>query len=203
MARKKVILTIIFFLVICTLLFFIRGYPPGRSRLPPLKATLLKVGKADAIIVQSDNYAMVIDAGEEEDGEEVTAFLNNQGITCVDTLIITHFDKDHVGGADTLVESVKVGRVLLPYYEGVSTEYLDFMKALKQTGLKPERLSKPLNFKIGEASVLVEPPLSYQVDSSQAENDNNFSLITTITHGENVLLFTGDMEKQRIRKWVS
>ena len=36
-----------------------------------------------------------------------------------------------------------------------------------------------------------------------AEIDNNFSLITTIMHGENVLLFTGDAEKQRTREWLS
>lgn len=55
----------------------------------------------------------------------------NQGISNVDTLIITHYDQDHVGGADTLVEAMEIGRVLLPAYEGDSTEYVDFMNALE------------------------------------------------------------------------
>ena len=33
--------------------------------------------------------------------------------------------------------------------------------------------------------------------------DNNFSLITTIQHGENRLVFMGDAEKPRIRQWLA
>ena len=54
-----------------------------------LKTTLLKVGKADAIILQSKGQTMVIDTGEEDDGEELTGFLKDQGISYVDALIIT------------------------------------------------------------------------------------------------------------------
>ena len=50
----------------------------------------------------------------------------------MDVLVITHFDKDHVGGADTLVEGMEIGEVLLPDYEGIHTEYLDFMHALEK-----------------------------------------------------------------------
>lgn len=52
-----------------------------------LKVTLLKVGKADAIALLTKEKAMVIDAGEEEDGEELVTFLTQQGIRKVDTLI--------------------------------------------------------------------------------------------------------------------
>lgn len=169
----------------------------------PLKVSLLKVGKADAIVVQTDEKTMVIDTGEEEDGEEVVMFLENQGIKYVDTLIITHFDRDHVGGADTLVESMEVGQVFLPAYEGNRTEYFDFMEALKQKNITPQELTQPVELEMGMAKVLIEPPLSYETDGSAAEFDNNFSLITTVTYGENSLLFMGDAEKQRIRQWIS
>lgn len=36
----------------------------------------------------------------------------------VDVLIITHYDQDHVGGADTLVESLDGSAGFLPDYEG-------------------------------------------------------------------------------------
>ena len=35
------------------------------------------------------------------------------------------------------------------------------------------------------------------------EYDNNFSLVTTVTHGINRLYFTGDIEKDRIREILS
>ena len=174
-----------------------------RSSEAAFKVTLLKVGKADAIIVQAGAQTMVIDAGEEDDGEKLVSFLEDQGCTKVDTLIITHFDKDHVGGADTLVESVEIGQVLLPDYQGSGTEYQDFTSALAERGIVPQRLTAPFAFDLGEASVLVEPPLSYAVKDDEKEIDNNFSLITTVTHGENRLLFTGDAEKRRLREWLS
>ncbi|MEG0779580.1 MAG: MBL fold metallo-hydrolase [Oscillospiraceae bacterium] len=189
--------------LLCVLLWGLAGCAPAQpEEIAPLKVTLFRVGKADAIVVQAGAETMVIDVGEEEDGEEVVEFLRKQGVERVDVLLITHFDRDHVGGADTLVESVEVGQVLLPAYAGTSTEYLDFMAALETAQLTPTGLTDSLEFPLGAATVLVEPPLSYDVTGMEEEFDNNFSLITTVTHGENRLLFTGDAEKQRVRQWL-
>lgn len=167
-----------------------------------LEVTLLKVGKADAIVVQAQAQAMVIDTGEDADGAELVSFLKSQGCEKVDTLIITHFDKDHVGGADTLVESMELGQVLLPDYQGTGTEYQEFISALADRAIVPQRLTASLEFALGEASVLVEPPLS-SVENDADEADNDFSLITTVVHGENRLLFTGDAEERRLTEWLS
>lgn len=166
-----------------------------------LKVTLPKVGKADAIVVQTEAQTMVIDTGEDDDGAELVSFLKGQGCAKVDTLIITHFDKDHVGGADTLVESMDIGQVLMPDYEGTGTQCREFISALEEQGIMPQRLVAPLEFELGGASILVEPPSSYTSDKE--DEDNNFSLITTVTHGENRLLFTGDAEERRLREWLS
>ena len=168
---------------------------------PELTVSILKVGKADAIVVHEENHAMIIDAGEDEDGVEVVAYLHNHGLESVDVMIITHFDKDHVGGADTVLRGVKVNRVLLPHYTGEGPEYDEFMEALNACGVKPEYLDAPEAFAFGSASVKVEPPLDYEV-KGKGEVDNNFSLITTVVHGNCRLLFTGDIEKKRIRAWL-
>ena len=115
-----------------------------------LKITFLKVGKVDAIIAQTQEKTMVIDAGEEDDGEEVVSFLTNQGVFKVDVLIITHYDQDHVGGADTLVESLDVAQVFLPDYEGNHIEYLDFMTSLDEKNIKPQLLTEPIEFQFGD-----------------------------------------------------
>ena len=166
----------------------------------PLKVTLLKIGKADSIVVQSEAQTMVIDTGKKDDGEELVSFLEDQGCTKVDTLIITHFDKDHVGGAATLVNSIDIGQVLLPDYQGSGTKYENFINAMAERNIVPQRLTDPFEFVLGEASVLVEPPLPH---TGVDENDNDFSLITTITHEKNRLLFTGDAEERRLREWLS
>lgn len=198
--RRKLIA----FILICTIFVVSMAgcVHTTESGMMPLSIDLLKVGKADAIVIHSGEEVLVIDTGEEDDGEELVEFISQRGFSKIDTLIITHFDKDHVGGADTLLESMDVGQIYIPAYEGTHTEYVDFMCAMEEKGIEPTLLEKPVHFALGDAEVLVEPPTSYEVIADTMENDNNFSLITTVVHGENRLLFMGDAEKQRIRQWL-
>lgn len=167
-----------------------------------LQIRVLKVGKADAIVCMCGEKTMVIDCGEEEDGQEVLDYLEGRGISRVDVLLITHYDKDHIGGADTVVEGIPVSRVLLPDYTGTGTEYGDFMEALEKAGIRPERIREDQVLSLGGADVLVEPPASYALPDGNAEYDNNFSLVTTFRYGDRRLVFAGDMEKKRIREWL-
>lgn len=167
-----------------------------------VKITLFKVGKADAILLEKENYTMVIDAGEEEDGEEIVTYLEQQGKDTINDLVITHFDKDHVGGADTLVEKLNVQRAILPSYQGQNVEYSDFMQALRQRRVDTKLLEEDIRFAVQDLEIVIEPPSSYEVPENITELDNNFSLITTITHGKNRLVFLGDAQKQRIREWM-
>lgn len=48
-------------------------------------------------------------------------------------MIITHFDKDHVGGADKVLESVSVAQVVMPQYAKESKQYTQFRDALSQS----------------------------------------------------------------------
>lgn len=76
------------------------------------------------------------------------------------------------------------------------------MNVLKEKNIEPVRLREDYSFTTGTLSVLIEPPRSYEVEVP-GEYDNNFSLITTVTHQENRLVFTGDIEKSRIRSWLA
>ena len=168
-----------------------------------LKAAFLKVGKADAIIVRCGEKTMVIDCGEEEDGQEVLDYLAGEGVSHVDVLLITHFDKDHVGGADTVVKGIRVERVLQPDYEGEVDAYTEYEEALAEEGIIPENVTGTLYFDLGGASVSVEPPASYDIPEGSGEYDNDFSLITTVEYGERRFVFAGDIEKKRTREWLA
>ena len=178
----------------------------GETALSPkstLTAEFLKVGKADAIILTCGSEVMVLDAGEADDGAELVRELTEIGAERIDYLIITHFDKDHVGGAAALLGAFDVGTVILPDYEGTTQDYALFTAALENENISPLRLDENYSFSFGDAFVTVEPPSSYEITDETAEYDNNFSLITTIVHGENRLLFMGDAEKAAIKDWLS
>ena len=56
----------------------------------PLTAAFLKVGKADAIVISRGEEALLIDTGEEDDGEKILEYMESQGIRQVQTMILTH-----------------------------------------------------------------------------------------------------------------
>ncbi|MBQ7991632.1 MAG: MBL fold metallo-hydrolase [Solobacterium sp.] len=168
-----------------------------------LKVTIFKVGKADAIILENLEHAVMIDAGEEDDAEKILKYLSDNGIERLDALIITHYDKDHVGAADSVAEAVPIQDVYLPAYESASAEYADFMKALDEQGLVPHFLEESVILQTGSLTLEIDPPDSYEIPHEAVDYDNNFSLITTVIHGKNRLVFTGDAMKQRLREWLS
>lgn len=167
-----------------------------------LQVDALKVGKADAIVLRCGGETMVIDCGEDEDGEEVLDFLADNGVRKVDVLLITHYDKDHVGGADKVVEGIEVGRVLVSAYIGTSKQYEEFIAALQSADIAAEQVEQTTKLNLGSAAVTVEPPASYEMPDDGEEYDNNFSLITTVEFGTRRMVFAGDIEKERIREWL-
>ena len=179
------------------------GTPGASASADTLTALFLKVGKADAIVLTAGSETLVIDAGETDDGDELLGALHNAGVQTVDTLVITHFDKDHVGGAAALIDGIPVETVLLPDYEGESEEYAAFAAAMAENGIEPQRLTESLTFTLGDASVRVDPPADTAAAGSSDDADNDLSLITTVTHGSVKLLFTGDAENDRLEEWLS
>lgn len=100
------------------------------------EVTVLKIGKADAILIALPDAAVLVDAGEDEDAGEILENLEKQGIERLDAMIITHFDKDHVGGADGVLRGVAVEQVVDPQYEKDSTQYRQYLTALEETACR-------------------------------------------------------------------
>ncbi|MBR0510435.1 MAG: MBL fold metallo-hydrolase [Clostridia bacterium] len=171
------------------------------GRAENLTVTFLKVGKADAIVLRCGLGTVIIDTGETDDGEDLTAFLKAKGESTVDALILTHFDKDHIGGAEPLLEAVSVGTVLMPDYAGTSDLYASLILALSRTDVTVRRLTGEYGFSFGGAQIKVNAPAAY--DSDEEEPDNDYSLIVTVIYGETRMLFMGDAEDERIGQWLT
>ena len=130
-------------------------------------------------------------------GKAITNYAEEKNISSVDYLIITHYDKDHVGGAAKVINNIEVKNVLAPDYEESSDEMDKYNKALSEAGITPKLLTGDLSFTLDNAEYTVyAPKQSYYGE----DNDNDFSLVTKITHGNNVLLFTGDAMEQRLEE---
>lgn len=63
------------------------------------------VGQGDAVLVRSEGMIALIDTGPEP--EPLSECLRSLGIDRIDLLVLTHFDLDHVGGADAVQGRVR------------------------------------------------------------------------------------------------
>lgn len=157
-------------------------------------------GKADAHLIYTKNHAVLIDCGEKGFGKEIAAFMENNDIKTLDYLIITHFDKDHVGGAAKVMKSVKVENVLQSNCPKDSDEYNEYLEQLKSSGIEPQTLREDTDFTAGDISFTVNVPAqeTYENDPS-----NNSSLITSVEFGENKLLFAADAQAERLEEFTA
>ena len=161
--------------------------------------TVLKAGQADAMILKTENHSIIIDTGEKDDGDELCACLDENGITGIDYLFITHYDKDHVGGFPELADYAGIENILVPDYEGTSDEYAAFLKSAEENGLTVTRLTADTSLVIDDTLFEVSVPKK----KFYKEGDNDYSLVISVTHGENTFLFAGDAEKERLSEVLS
>ena len=99
--------TILILLTLCLLLLC-----AGAAHAQELRVDFYNVGKADAMLITTpQGQRILIDTATNAEGKKLAKRLVQEGIETIDLLIITHFDKDHVGGADQIFDKMKVGSV--------------------------------------------------------------------------------------------
>ena len=165
-----------------------------------LEVTVFDAGKADAILLTTPSSAVLIDCGKKDFGRTILDELAARGIERIDVLILSHFDKDHVGGAAKLLGSVEVDRVLQNGFPGSSSEYRKYLRVLAEAGIEPETVRETVSFTLDGVVYTVEPPQRERYDSDES---NNASLIVTAEHGDNRLVFMGDAQTARIAEYLS
>ena len=156
-------------------------------------------GKADAILITAPGAAVVVDTGEKGFGKQILAYLEEREIQHLDALILTHFDKDHVGGASKLISGIGIDRVYQSNVPRDSGEYRDYVRALELTGLEAVTLRQSETLKLGELEIRIDPPIREQFETDPS---NNSSLIVSVSWGNTRVLLTGDAEEDRLEEWL-
>ncbi len=88
------------------------GPPSGSFRL-----TALDIGQGSSILVETTHHALLFDAGPGPEsthaGERVVVpYLQANGVYTLDTMVISHEDSDHSGGAPAVLQGVEVRQLL-------------------------------------------------------------------------------------------
>ena len=163
-----------------------------------LRVDFYDVGKADAMLITApDGWRMLIDAGTNKGGKALASRFKEEGIDHIDVLLITHYDKDHVGGADKILESVTVGTVIMPLYDKESKQYDQFAEALEEAdGVNVQGLHTGADIPLEAGGAQLRITASHRSDYGLDE-ENDFSLAVRLTYGDTRFLFAGDAEAPR------
>ena len=163
----------------------------------PFRMTFLATGKSDCIVMEIGDYVVVNDTADADDGAAICAYLEERQVERITYLILSHFDKDHIGSAAVLLSEFEVDCVLMPDYEEDSEAYLMLLQALERTGTEERRLLEDYSFTLEDAAFYVNAP-----EEDAYENDNNYSLITTVTYKDTRFLLMGDAMKKRTGEFM-
>ena len=163
-----------------------------------LNILFMYVGQADSTFIKYKDKTMLIDAGNNEDGNNIVKFLKSKGISKLDYIVGTHYDEDHIGGLDDIINNFDIGKFYLSNGGEVGANYYNLEKAAKKRNLA---ITIPkVGDKIDFGDVNMEVMAASKFDG---KNDNNASVVIQAKYGSRRYLFMGDLERQgeAKRKW--
>jgi competence protein ComEC len=165
-------------LMLLPLIFTAADRPaPGEIRM-----ALLDVGQGLAIGVQTAGHWLVYDTGAQFSAESdmgrnvVLPYLHSQGANKIDTLIVSHGDNDHIGGARSILRALPVARLLTSAPQGLA----EYAPALCKAGQ---------GWRWDEVDFSMLAP-----ERLDPATDNNNSCVLKIRSENGVILLTGDIE---------
>lgn len=158
--------------------------PPGRAWVD-----ILDVGQGLAVVIRSPGHTLLYDTGpyyspESDAGDRIVVpFLRAQGISAVDMMVVTHQDKDHAGGARSVLESLPVRAVV---------DSLPEQAWLSRDGIPRERCLTGMAWEWEGVSFRFVHPADEVYATPQAPNHR--SCVLRVAVGEDVLLLAADAE---------
>lgn len=158
-------------------LFVLRPAGPGAGE---VWFTLLDVGQGLAAVVRTETHTLVYDTGPRfsdrfDTGQAVVLpYLRSQGVTQVDTLMISHGDNDHIGGAHSVLQAIPVKQVVSSVPQRLS-------------GAAPCQAGRSWHWD-GVSFAILNPPVSAW------HGGNNASCVLRISGPSGSVLLSGDIE---------
>lgn len=169
-----------------------------------LQIHIIDVGQAESILIVQDGFTMLVDSGDNFNGDDVVKYIKSLGIDKIDIFLITHFHRDHAGGAHKIISSLDVKKIVCHKFSDLSTMqerfwYIDMsisrsiretfgsMSIFMESACENNKLK---NFDVGDAKVYT---LSQNND---AVNVNNKSIVFKLVYGDFSMLFMADAESE-------
>lgn len=160
------------------------------------RMTMLDVGQGQCILLQSDSRNYLVDCGgdsPENAADKAVALLQSQGISRLDGLILTHYDRDHAAGAEYLLQRMEVDVLFLPLCPG-DEGIRNAMLSEHQGAIL--YVNQDLIVRFGSTKLTLIP-------SENAESDNESGLSILFQREKYDILITGDRSNAGERELIA
>jgi competence protein ComEC len=175
------------FMLMLPMLFVV----PEKPLQGEMQVTVLDVGQGLSVVVKTANHTMVYDTGdhynEESDAGKkvIMPYLRSQGINQLDALVISHDDKDHSGGAASILAQMPIKWLASSY---TLSEMIKPMPTQLRCYAGQQWAWDGVVFEV------LYPML--ESDEEATLSDNNRSCVIKVTSRYGSVLLTGDIEKE-------
>ena len=156
-----------------------------------LRVTFLDVGQGDAVLLETPSARVLVDQGPPE--ANVAGQLLRMGVTSLSALVLTHPERDHVGGAAAVVRRIRVGAILDPALEATGPDREEAVAAARERSVPVQVVRTGSEFRAGGLLLrALWPP-----DAGLASEDPNLNAVVLLaSYGETDVLLPADAESE-------
>lgn len=159
----------------------------------PISLQMMDVGKADCILLEQGEYHVLIDCGKYESADVIAEYLRKREIENLDAFILSHYDSDHIGGAETILTEFPIDVVYCPAYAADQTQNQEnLLEFCEEYQIPIHYLSQGDSFTLGDLLFRVFEP------GVQQKTSNDNSLVFRVDYSGFSALFTGDMADKEL-----
>ena len=151
-----------------------------------VKVEYIDVGQADAILIENDKKYMLIDAGNNEDGDLLVNYFKDKNITDFEYVVATHPHEDHIGGMDNIIKNFNIKNYYMPDCYTTTKTFEELLDALEEKNLSFETPDIDSEFVLGDALFKV------LYTGTDKRDLNNTSIVLRMTYKDVSFMFTGD-----------
>lgn len=154
-----------------------------------LTVHFIDVGQGDATLFKGPDFTILIDAGR-HDSKDVTPYLQKQGVSDIDLMILTHPHSDHIGQADIILEELNVKEIWMSGDEHSTQVFERILDAILERDVEYLEPRAGESYQVGSALVEVVNPFEL------TGNLHEGSISVRISYLDIKFLFTGDAEQK-------